>query len=403
MTTVSVDPETGEILDIDGDLPEERALTVREPAGHVMSGVGAIARLSDAEFEANLATIALGVRRAARMQDALLVAGTDYGAVPNVKRPFLHKPGAEKFEKAYGLATRFVLDRMTGDGVTAPPLQFVAHAYVHLGDFGGPVVAEGIGEANAWETKYRYRSAERTCPKCGAAAIKSGTKRDSTEREFYCWAKAGGCGARFDANDPAIVGQEAGKVDNPDPWDLANTLAKMATKRAHVDGILRATGTSGLFTQDDDSPAVPRPAPTPAPARSSSRAEAPAPAAPPPGAAGVTLIGRPGIGKAPADGELRETPDGPCFGFALLEPTGKRIQVVAFDRLADDLVIRRDDLLAADRVTVAGTLRLIPWQKDGKDMPPYRQLIAERVSFAGEEYPTEDDHAADLFPADSQR
>ena len=31
MTTVNVDPETGEIIDIDGDFPEERALVVRQP------------------------------------------------------------------------------------------------------------------------------------------------------------------------------------------------------------------------------------------------------------------------------------------------------------------------------------------------------------------------------------
>lgn len=373
MTTVTVDQETGEIMDI-GDLPDNRrSLAVVPPAGHVMSGVGAIARLSDDEFEANLKAVQLGVARAARLQTALLVEGTDYGALPGIKRPFLHKPGAEKFEKAYGLATRFRVERLVGDGETAPAFQFLAHAYVHLGDFDGPVVAEGIGEANSWETKYRYRSAERVCPKCGVAAIKSGTKRGSTEREFYCWSKNGGCGARFEADDAALTGQDTGKVDNPDPWDLANTLVKMATKRAHVDGILRATGTSGLFTQDDDSPSAHVGVSSPA---SGAPSNSPA-AAPPATGEPTSYTGKPTRGTAPVDGNLRETPDGPMFGFALVEPSGKRLQVVALRDLAEDLAKHADELVGD--VTVEGTVIRVPWTKDGKDMPPYRQLRLERI------------------------
>jgi hypothetical protein len=254
---------------IDGEAVEVPSAVVVHPASttlaHVQSGVGQIMQLTDEEFERNLAMLAKGYERGRRMQKEILREGTDYGTEPGVNRPFLHKPGAETFEKAYGLATTYTVERLIGDGEERPDLEFIVHARVHLGTGDGPVVAEGLGEASTWERKYRYRSGSKKCPKCGADAIRRGTKKDSTELEWYCWAKQGGCGARFAVNDPALA-QAPDDVENPDPWDLANTLLKMARKRAYVDGILTATGTSGLFTQDEDSPSVRRaPAPDNAP------------------------------------------------------------------------------------------------------------------------------------------
>jgi hypothetical protein len=65
-------------------------------------------------------------------------------------------------------------------------------------------------------------------------------------------------------------------VDNPDPYDLENTLVKMSKKRAHLDAALTGTASSDLFTQDLDEQheepkpraAQSRPAPQGAPAGS---------------------------------------------------------------------------------------------------------------------------------------
>jgi hypothetical protein len=354
MATVTVDDQ-GNITDIEGEYAETPPTKVDTSTGelirlapprqaHTMSGVGAVAALTDEAFAENLRWIKRGADRAMQMQAALLTEGVDFGTVPGIKRAFLHKPGAEKFEKAYGLATRFAIDRLTGDGISAPPFQMIAHAYVHLGDFDGPIIAEGIGEANSWETKYRYRNAERTCPKCGVAAIKRGTKRGTNEGEFYCWAKQGGCGARFEVNDPTITDQEGGKVDNPDPWDLANTLVKMATKRAHVDGILRATGTSGLFTQDDDSPSVRPDAPP------SSASTPPATQSSGPNGETEELLGiesREGTAKAGTGAtssfDVRETPDGMAFGFLLETGKGSVSVIIQGDLAAAVLVAEANE------------------------------------------------------------
>ena len=45
-------------------------------------------------------------------------------------------------------------------------------------------------------------------------------------------------------------GSEDGRVLNPDIAGLANTIPKMAKKRAHIDALLNTIGASQFFTQD---------------------------------------------------------------------------------------------------------------------------------------------------------
>jgi hypothetical protein len=86
----------------------------------------------------------------------------------------------------------------------------------------GEIVSYGLGNANSNEIKYRYRWQD----------VKDGDE----------------------ISDDAVTKEDHGKtrvrIDNPDTADQVNTLLKMANKRAYVDGILRATGASRLFTQD---------------------------------------------------------------------------------------------------------------------------------------------------------
>jgi len=67
---------------------------------------------------------------------------------------------------------------------------------------------------------------------------------------WLCFAKKGGCGAKFDVGDQAIEGQAIGRVPNPDIADVANTILKMADKRALVAAAIMATGYSDYLTQD---------------------------------------------------------------------------------------------------------------------------------------------------------
>lgn len=250
-TTVETGPVEGEFTEA-----PERAVVVAAPQQHLVVGVGALAAMSDAAFEENLKRLQKGQQRLVELTDKLLERGQDYGTVPGIKKPFLQKPGSEKLANFYGLAIRFEAERVEGDGTVAPPLAYHVRSYAHLGSFDGPVVAQGYGEANSWEPRYRYIEAKRVCPKCNHEGLIKGKIDGKLKGKWWCSARDGGCNATFEAADPAVTDQNTGKVDNPDPYGLANTLVKMGEKRAHVDVVLRATGTSGFFSQDEDSPSV---------------------------------------------------------------------------------------------------------------------------------------------------
>lgn len=226
------------------DQQQPQALAVVPP----VTGTYALAMQTDEEFERRLAGIRQGQKRIKQMQLELLVEGVDYGNVPGVDKPSLGKPGAEKLCVAYGLAARVETELAVGDGKTAPLITYHATCYLHLGSLDGAVVGVGHGTCNSWESKYRYRNADRVCPKCKKPTIIKG--KAEYGGGWLCFAKKGGCGAKFGDGDLAITGQQTGQVENPDPYDLANTIMKMAEKRSHVDATLRTTAASGIFTQD---------------------------------------------------------------------------------------------------------------------------------------------------------
>jgi len=184
--------------------------------------------------------------------EEVLQEGTDFGKIPGCgDKPTLLKPGAEKLATLFHLHPRQVPLREIEDWESG----FFFYRYkCELYALDGTFVGEGIGSCNSKETKYRYRIANIVCPVCGAENIRRSKRppRDDPEGEpgWYCWEKTGGCGANFPANAPEIVTQERGKIENSEPYELVNTIDKMAQKRAFVAAVLVATGASEFFTQD---------------------------------------------------------------------------------------------------------------------------------------------------------
>lgn len=173
---------------------------------------------------------------------------TDYGAIPGTDKPTLLKPGAEKLTTFFGLSKRFTLvervEDWTGtDHGGEPFFYYLYRCQLYSGDV---LIAEADGSASSWESKYRYRNAERTCPNCGKPNIRKSNKDEG----YYCWAKTGGCGGKFALNDKRITDQIVGKVPNPDPADIVNTILKMSQKRALIAATLLAVNASEFFTQD---------------------------------------------------------------------------------------------------------------------------------------------------------
>lgn len=183
---------------------------------------------------------------------AHMTEGTDFGVIPGTKNKTLLKPGAEKLIDLFRCVPQYEVIEKIEDW-DKPFIHYLFRCRVARMD-DGTVVAEGFGSANSHERKYRYRLAERKCPQCGAAAIKKSKfpPKDDPQAPpgFYCFAKAGGCGAEFDHDDADITEQQLGQVENPDVADSANTILKIAKKRSLVDASISLVRCSDMFTQD---------------------------------------------------------------------------------------------------------------------------------------------------------
>ncbi len=225
------------------------------------AGLNALARISDAEFVERLKSLRLGLDRFDMMMREVLTTGSGPGydlmVIEGVDKPVFTQSAAEKTCFVARLCPEFTVDRTLGTPPDSPVISYTVRCNLHLGNLDGPVVAQGVGSANSHEKKYRWRYAEKHCPECGVVGgllrskhkAKPGTKFAGS-LPWFCWKKKGGCGTEFAEDDDRITTQTLGMVENPDPFDLDNTLLKIAKKRAHVDATKTATCASGRVTQD---------------------------------------------------------------------------------------------------------------------------------------------------------
>jgi hypothetical protein len=195
----------------------------------------------------------------------VMKADVHYGKVPGTDKDTLLKPGAETLCMAFQLAPHFKLDeRWDGSHLEV----VVTCVLVHVPS--GTELGNAVGSCSTLESKYAYRKGSRLCTECGKATLIKGKPEYEREERFkggwLCYAKKGGCGAKFVPGDPKIEGQQTDRVENPDIADQYNTVRKMACKRAHVAATLFVTGASELFTQDvedtdggGDAPSEPEP------------------------------------------------------------------------------------------------------------------------------------------------
>lgn len=176
-----------------------------------------------AEMEAKLGLVQKFFSRVMKKEE-------DYGVIPGTDKPTLFKPGAEKLCELYGYASVIKDKRETRDFKTGYYLAEVVVQIVHRGS--GLIIAEGVGEASSYESKYRYRWVfESDLPK--------GIDKESLVSKTFESKKSGKEYTRY-------------RLENPDLIDQWNTVLKMAKKRALVDATLAATRTSGIFSQSED-------------------------------------------------------------------------------------------------------------------------------------------------------
>jgi hypothetical protein len=152
------------------------------------------------------------------VMQAVMKKDTHYGVIPGCKQPSLYKAGSEVLLTTFRIAVSvFVEDLSTEDSIRYR----VRTVGTHQGS--GTVVGEGIGECSSNEEKYKWRR---------------------------CYNKK-----EFDATQESRRRIKYTKYGEDmqvrtEPADVANTVLKMAKKRAQIDLTLTATAASDIFTQD---------------------------------------------------------------------------------------------------------------------------------------------------------
>lgn len=169
--------------------------------------------------------------RATRIHQVLtqvMQRGVHYGTIPGCgDKPGLFKAGAEKILSTFQMGVipdqEHIRDLSEGDTVRVRVIVPIIHGPT------GRIVGHGIGECSSAEEKYAWKKAL--------------------------------CQEEWDAADP-MRRREKWKSAQGKPYkilqvaipaaDVANTVLKMAKKRALVDGALTATGCSDMFEQGED-------------------------------------------------------------------------------------------------------------------------------------------------------
>lgn len=158
------------------------------------------------------------------MQDVMLEVmrdGVHYGTIPGTKSKSLYKAGAEKLMATFRLAAKPEVTDLSADG------EIAYRVTLNLLSASGSFVGAGIGECSSAEDKYSWRAA--VCEEEWDS-----TPENRRRVKFARWKDR----------------IEKKKQVRTNPADVANTILKIAKKRAQVDAVITATAASDIFTQD---------------------------------------------------------------------------------------------------------------------------------------------------------
>ena len=160
------------------------------------------------------------------IKKAVMKEGVHYGTIPGCgDKPTLLKPGAETLLVTFRISGEPIIEDLSTPDEARYRVNIQAKSIVTQAFLGS-----GIGECSSHEEKYRWRK----------AICKEEFDETAEDRKRMKW------GRKKDGGTYQIQQVRTNKAD------LANTVLKMAKKRALVDAALTVTAASDVFTQDLD-------------------------------------------------------------------------------------------------------------------------------------------------------
>lgn len=177
------------------------------------------------------------VDRIQQVMRAVMKPDTHYGVIPGTERKTLYKAGAEVLLTTFRIAVDPEIEDLSHDDEIRYRVRAIGRHQTT-----GIVIGTGVGEASSNEEKYRWRE---------AVCRPEFEDLPADQRRVKYKRGRGG--------DTYTILQV-----RTNPSDIANTVLKMAKKRAQVDLCLTALAASDIFTQDIADPEEEVPA-TPAP------------------------------------------------------------------------------------------------------------------------------------------
>jgi len=146
-----------------------------------------------------------------------------YGLIPGCgEKPTLLKPGAEKILMTFRIGTRMFVEDLSTEQEARYRVKCEGY---HIGT--GQILGEGMGECSSFEKKYRWEK----------AICKEQYQDFPDDRKRI----------KFDSYKGRVTKTQQIMKEKA---DIANTILKMADKRAMVAMTLKVTAASDIFTQD---------------------------------------------------------------------------------------------------------------------------------------------------------
>lgn len=181
-----------------------------------------VVRGSIVDGAASAASLRAQIQLIQQAINEVMIEGVHFGKIPGTPKSSLWKPGAEVLCAMFHIAPMFVTEDLSGHDSVRYRIRCIGR---HQGT--GIDLGEGIGECSSDEAKFRWRA-----PVCDEEFIAT-----PADRRREKWARG--------SNGP--YSQKQVRVDSA---DVANTVLKIAAKRAHIAMCLNVLAASDIFSQD---------------------------------------------------------------------------------------------------------------------------------------------------------